>query len=725
MSIGVNTSTLDRPRTADLVAGALRSNQIGEFNAASSYAAALLPLLESLNWRGNMRDVAETLPHFANSLDLTDLRNTLVALGFESEGQKLSLRHVDRRLLPVLFVRDDADQALVVTAIDDESFLVIDRGERRRIPLEEANIGGTAYFFTQIDSGSAASSDAHLTWFRAAILRFKHSLRRLLWMTLFINLMSAAVPLFVMTVYDKVIGAKSVHTLPFLIGGIIVVLVSDVGIRHYRSQLLGAVAGRLDYLMGISSIGQILNLPSSFTERSTVNAQLARIKQFEAVREFFTGPLANTALDLPFSVFFLAIIAIIAGPIAFIPLVMLGLMLLFGHFWVPRSRELSTEASVAATEKQNFLAETVSNLSSIKASAAEETWRHRYRLLSSNLISCQHQVAERSSILQSMTQGLMSLSSIAVVSLGAYLVIAGNLTIGALIATMALVWRVLSPFQSGFMAYTRFEDIKKSVQQINQLMRLPVERTGQTTSLLHREYAGAITFNRVSFKYSSETDPALVGVSMKIDAGEFIGVIGTNGSGKSTILKLITGLYYPQGGTISIDGLDVRQLDPIELRRQISYVPQAAQLFYGTIAQNLRLADPTASDDQLRKATDMIGALPIIESMPDGFETRLSDGVVENLPAGFVQRLNIARAFVRPSNIVLMDEPATALDFSGDQALVKLLSDIKGKKTVVMISHRPSHIRLADKVFVLNQGFVEYVGPSDQALAFQDALLGS
>ena len=692
------------------------------FSAASPFAATLMPLLKALHWHGDLRDVAEAVPHFADSFDLVDLRNVLVLLGFESTPHKIALSQIDARLCPCLFVEDDgSDRAYVILERNDDILTVIDQGDQFEITLDETKRKGTAYFFTQIDSTTQFGAQ-NTSWFHRTLIRFRRIIMHLLVMTLVINLMSASVPLFVMTVYDKVIGNGSVGTLPYLLAGIMVVLGADLILRTLKAQLIGVTAGRIDYLLGAETLNRILALPPSFTERSSVSAQISRIREFESIRDFFTGPLAQTVLDLPFSLMFIGIIAILAGPIALVPVVMIIVLLVFGAIYMPRTQYLSKEAGKAAVQRQSFLIEATQNLRSIKAAAAEDVWRERYRLLSSQTVAAQLKSAQRGATMQTVTQAMTTMSAVAVLGFGAMSVLAGTMTIGALIATMALVWRVLSPFHAAFLAYTRFDDIRKSVAQINQLMTLKPERQTDRASLLSRKFEGKIEFNRVSFRYSADTDPALIGAQFAVEKGEFVSIIGPNGSGKSTVLKLIVGLYQPQGGAISVDGLDLRQADPVALRRQIAYVPQGADLFYGTIAQNLRLADPTASDERLIEVTKLTGAWDIIKDLPNGINTRVGDSLVKQLPTGFVQRLIIARALTRDAKILLLDEPATSLDHEGDRMLMQLLGNLKGKVTIVMVSHRPSHIRLADKVIVLHRGFIEYTGPGDQALAFASVL---
>lgn len=706
------------------LAASLRDNQLGDFHAASTYAACLMPLLNGLGWRGSPRDLAESLPHFANTLDLTDLRNVLVSLGYESHSTRASLAEVDERLLPVLYVPKNSRGAIVILAIEGEQISYFDgsANEERQEPFSAAARRfagkGEAHLFTEVDTSAAARTQPRLgPWFVEITRRFRQVGIQLLLMTFFINILALAVPVFIMVTYDRVIGSRSTDALAWLVLGLAFAMVFDIMLRSLRSNMIGHIGGRLDYILSAESFRQIMGLAPNYTERSTVGAQIARLKEFESVREFFTGSLAIILLELPFIFLFLLVIGLVGGPIALVPGLMIIAFVVFGLIWLPILRESVSNASRARSERQTFLVEALSTLRSVKASAAEQTWRDRFRALSASAVMANYETAKKSVILQTVAHSMMVIAGIGVLGWGTLRVMSGDMSIGGLIATMALVWRVLSPLQAGFIAFTRLEQVKLGIRQINQLMSLPPERQQAKASLTARRFQGQVAFSRVSFRYSSDTDPALLGVSLVAEPREMVAIIGHNGSGKSTILKLIAGMYVPQAGALAIDGLDIRQIDPVELRRGLAYVPQKPTLFHGTIAQNLRLGDATASDDQLARAAAEAGVLHNILELPEGFDTRITDASDIRLPYGFTQRLAMARALVREAPIMLLDEPATALDDSGDRALMDMLQRLRGRSTIFMVSHRPSHIKMADKVVVLDRGAVRFIGSPQEALA--------
>jgi ATP-binding cassette subfamily C protein/ATP-binding cassette subfamily C protein LapB len=296
------------------------------------------------------------------------------------------------------------------------------------------------------------------------------------------------------------------------------------------------------------------------------------------------------------------------------------------------------------------------------------------------------------------------------------LVLAGKLSIGALVAVMMLTWRSLSPLQVAFMSVARLQQVRSSIRQIDALMNLRPEREAVAHPAPMPSLLGKVGFLRASLRYGPDADPALMGVSFEARPGELVCITGWNGSGKSSILKLIMGLYPLQSGSVRIDDVDIRQLDPIEIRHAIGYVPQTCHFFYGTIAQNLRLTRPLASEAELVEACIDAGVWHQIEELPEGLATRLGDFRMEAMAASFLQKIALARALLKRSRILLLDEPVNGLDFQGDQAFMDLLTRLRGTTTIFLVTHRPSHLRMADRVLVLESGMLRLIGPPDEVL---------
>lgn len=702
----------------DPIVRALREGDLDSFAEVSPYAACLFPILEALGRSGINRELLEAIPHFAGSLDLVDLRNILVNLGYDSDPVTQTIDKIRPELYPVLFTSRDGE-VLVLCERQGESISFFDARSRayRTENVHALGLQGVAYLFTDTRPTHGVQQQAAPTeWFSTLADRFRKVVAHLLLMTFVINVAALAIPIFIMMIYDKVIGAKSLDSLPMILMGVGVLLLSDLVLRYQKARAMGALAGRLDYLIGVETFKQLLFLPPAFTERSTVSAQLSRLKQFDALRDFFTGPSAGFVLDLPFIFVFLFAVGILAGPVALVPLIMIVIYIILGLVFRPPLDRKVLRSGKARTDKQTMLMQTFDGRKEIKAIGGETVWRERFREVSGEAVQSNYEIFVANALMTNISQALMTLCGIGVLALGALQVMEGAMSVGALIATMTLAWRVLTPLQGIFLSYSKLQQMLKSITQINSLMKIKVEKEESHIDLHSNPVSRDLELDRVSFRYDPQSDPALLGVTFKVDPGEMVAVIGLTGSGKSTLLKLIAGMYKPQAGSLLLDGIDLRQLDSRELRRSIAYVPQEIRMFHGTIAQNIRLNNCLASDEKIKEAAEKAGILEDIMALPNGFDTRIGDKDMSRFPPGFMRSLSIARAFSCEAKVVLLDEPGASLDLESDVRFVEQLRRLKEHYTVIMVSHRPSHIRLADKAVLLDSGSVHFVGEPGQAL---------
>ncbi|MDA8230322.1 MAG: ATP-binding cassette domain-containing protein [Magnetospirillum sp.] len=699
-------------RAAESYQQHLAHSALGGFIAGSDLAACLLPLLKALGWKGEARYVAEALPHFANDLDLTGLRNVLAALNFSSRPERLRLAEIDPRLLPCLFLPDGGAALVVKEMADGVTVFDSDLGAERT--LVRPSMKGTAYFFTQ---GKADSGSPRTNWFRGVIGRFRPLFWQTLVVTLLLNLASLSTPLFVMSVYDKIVATASLPMLMSFGIGVAIALAADTALRSVRARMLAFVGARLDNIMGNSILQQILALPPGFTERATIGAQVARVKDFESVREFFTGPLASVAMELPFGVLYFAMIAVLGGVLAVVPIVATLAFVMLGWLVLPAVRRHVAESSRAAAQRQEFLIESLGKVRALKLGAAESIFLERYRQLSATAAIGVFHSGMFTVFVGLIGNIVIVASGMVTIAMGVFGVIAGTMTMGNLIAAMMLVWRVLSPLQTAITLIHRIEMVRGSVRQIDTLMGLRPERNPAAMVAPLRNVKGRVAFSRVSVRYSNETDPALVGVSFEVEPGEVAAITGRNGSGKSTVLKLLLGLYSAQAGSIRIDNTDIRQIDPLELRHAIAYVPQTCNLFHGTVAQNLRLAHPTASESDIRWACELADVWEEIASLPRGLDSRIGDSATEHLPTSFVQKLSLARAYLKRSPIILFDEPVNGLDFHGDRTFMQALDHLRGQSTILMVTHRPSHLKIVDRILVFDSGYLRLAGLAEDVRA--------
>lgn len=693
---------------AEPLVEALRHGRIGDFQALSPFAACLMPLLSALGWRGDPRHVVEALPHFAPYLDLDGLRNVLAELSYISRPVAKRIGEVDSRVMPCLHV-DRAGNPRVLLERVEGKFRIFDgrTAEERMIP--GGSIDGTAYLIEIVEPGRD-DAGAPPSFMSSIGRRFLPIAWQLALITLLTDTLTLAFPLFSMAVYDKVIGHDQRDLLILLLAGVGLAILFDTSLRVLRARLLAYVGARIERLVAVSVLRQLMRLPVGFTEAAPIGSQLARLKEFDSIREFFTGPLAGVALDLPFLFVFLIVIAILGGPLVFVPIGLGLVVLLLGAAITPVQKDVIQRASRARAQRHGLMVEIVSNLRTIKAIGGSDVWLERFRALSAASAVEGYKSQQVTNLMQTLSQGLMMAAGMLVLVVGAMKIMAEEMTIGELVATMALTWRVLAPLQLGLVTLQRLEQIRLGVGQIDQLLKLKPELQERGTgSVVQRVFRGAIALNRVSLRYRQDAEPALLGVDLAVKPGEMVGLAGPSGAGKSTALKVMAGLYQPQAGSVLLDGLDIRQMTPAELRLAVTYAPQTRHLFHGTIAQNLRLAASTASEEDLRNALAEAGALDDVLNLRDGLDTGLGDLATAAMPAGLLQRIALARIYLRPSAVLLLDEPSQWLDEAGDAALKQALRARKGRQTIVMVTHRPSHLAICDRVVMLDGGRVVQV----------------
>ncbi|NQU61729.1 MAG: ATP-binding cassette domain-containing protein [Rhodospirillales bacterium] len=680
-------------------------------------SACLLPLLEVLGWRGDQHQVAESLPHFVENFDVTSFRNVMASLGYESQKADVKLNALSPDQLPCLFLSDKLD-AQVLVSLNADRVEAFDSAQGRYIELSPDSRKGTAYFFDLAGRSEEADDEDAVDWFKGLSDRFRSHVFEILAITFLINLLALAAPLFVMAVYDWAIAGGRVSIIVYLAVGAAIAVLCDLSLRSLRAGVFSFIGARLDHIVGIEIFRKIVHLPAAFIERAAVGAQVFRIKNFETVRKFFTGPIAPALFELPFALIFIGVIAALGGSIALVPIVMLVLAAGLGMAALPLADKIAGKAEEAEIQKQELTIETLGGMRAIKYCGAEATWVRRYRQLSARAALRSFYMAQFSSLLETLSHVVIVAAGFVTVALGVSKVQSGDMTMGALVACLILVWRALQPLQTGLESLTRLTHVDSGVNHLNSLMGARPKEGLVPLAQSGKKIEGRITFTNVSIRYEADATPALDGATFDIKSGKIVAILGSNGAGKSTMLKLLAGMYHPDGGSIQIDGRDIRDINAAELRRSVAYVPQTPRFFYGTIAQNLRLSNPTATEEDLRWALRQAGALEDIEAMEQGsgdwkrtgLEVRLGDRGAGQASPGLIQRLNLARGYLKRAPIVLLDEPGNGLDLKGDKALIRALANLRGETTVFIVTHRPSHLKMADRIIWLEYGSVRSVG---------------
>lgn len=675
-----------------------------------NYYDCVMPLLEALGWHGHARRIFEAVPYLAKDISLTELRNLMANLGYTSKSHTLNLRQIPDELLPCLFIGNNGE--VYIIADRDEGIISATNCQtNQKITFpEDKSLRGTSYtFYEQPEEATPRG-----TWLSNVMHRFRTFIYWLMGLGFITTMLSLSSFIFIMAIYNEVVPSRSHITLGYFVLGLVLALCCIQFVHVMQNRALSYFGARLDMIIGTEVVRHVVHLPMTLIEGASVAAQVSRLRQFDSVRETFSGPIAQILLEGPYMIIFMIVLYIIAGPLVLVPLLMICAFAVLLLIMFPILRRSTSKLSAASIERRKFLLEGTSHLTTIKHLSAEKTWVDRFQDVSASLSIAQKHSELLSSFAMNLSQTIMKIAGLSAIIWGAVRVTDNLMSVGALIAVVLLVWRILSPLQSALMILGKFDQIMESLGQINRLMSLPVERKHASSN--PQKFEGLIRVQNVGFRYPNEQNPALQGIMMEARPGEIVAIVGHNGSGKTSLIKLLLGFYYPQAGSITIDGIDIRQFDPMILRQSLAYVPQQNQFFHGTLAQNLQFAAPEATEERMIQAAEQAGLLPQIMALPEGFDTRIDEQVMNIFSSGFLQKLNLARAYIRKSNILIMDEPGNTLDQEGDEILRHTISGFRGKKTVLIVTHRPSLVNLADRVLSLQGGAMRVFGPKEKVL---------
>lgn len=678
-----------------------------------NYLNCVKPLLNSLGWQGSSRRIFEVVPHLQDNLDLVDLRNMMVHLGFVSRKLKARMSQIDREKIPCLFVSANKKHIYVIHNKQGDEFSITDceTGERKSLP-PSAFMRGHIYTFHELKESQPLPGQH---WLYLTLQRFRPFLFRVMGWSFFIALLNLITPIFMRGIYDFVIPSFSSETLVYLGIGLGIALFSLYILDEIKAKVVAYVGARLDVIISTEIMRHLLFMPMQFMEGATVASQVARLRQFDMIREVFTGPFAHLVIEIPFIVIFIIALAFFGGPVAFVPIIAILVYAVMGFLLFPNIRQTTLESSRAVQERRTFFIETISHLPFVKQLAAESVWLKRYKETGAHTSLLTRKAERMSAMMINLSQLFLKFSGVATILWATLRVMDGSMTSGSLIAVVILVWRALSPIHVVFLILSRLDQIRDSVNQVNRLMTVPMEKHSPRPKTLKLD--GHVRFNNVTFRYPSDTTPAIQGINFEIPPGEILAVVGNNGSGKTTLAKLILGLYPSQVGQVTIDGIDVRQFDPIQLRQSVGYAPHMVQFFHGSIAQNMRLVNPEATEEEILECLEKVDLKRDVLNLPKGINTRIDDRFLAQYSSGFLQKLNLARALVRKSKLLVLDEPGNNLDQKADEVFKRTLLDLKSESTIICITHRPSLVNIADRVLMLHNGFIRAYGPRDKVLA--------
>ncbi len=529
------------------------------------------------------------------------------------------------------------------------------------------------------------------------------------------NVLTLASTLFTMQVYDRVIPAQSQPTLWVLFSGLVIALGFAFLMRVLRTHISDRVGKRADLRISDRVFGHALRIRNDARPRST-GSFIAQLRELEQIRELITSSTIGAVSDLPFFVLFIGIMWLVGGYLVWVPLAALPLMVIPALLAQKSLARYSLEGSRESALRNAILVETVQNLDDIKLLRAEPRFQNQWNHINETSAAVGIKQRRLTSLLTNWTQQVQSLAYAAVVLVGAYPAMNGEISVGVVVGCSMLASRMMMPLGQMTGVLLRWQQAKVAREGLDQLMQKPVDQPDNSVRVHRPHLHGDYALSGVRFQYDEKaTKPNLDIRALSIKAGERIALLGRNGAGKSTLLQLLAGLHMPKEGLLSLDGLKTSVLDPMDLRRDVALLNQQAALFYGSVRDNLTLGMPHASDEQLLRALDLSGAIGFVQALPEGLDYLVQEGG-RGLSGGQKQLLLLARTLLREPNVLLLDEPTAWLDDASERQFIGKLEGWLGSRTLIVATHRPAALKWVDRVIVLDGGKVLRDGPKDDVL---------
>ena len=689
------------------------------------------PLTDCLMQLGRLYNLPVSRTGLRAGLPLVDNRLTVELFSRAADRAGLVSRLLKRPLekmsgleLPAVLLLKEG-QACLLATIDHD-------GQRATVLLPETGLGETDLDLAAIEqrySGFALfvrpkfRKDRQLdqqikpdkkNWFWGTLFSSWRIYRDVLLASLLINIFGLTSPFFTMNVYDRVIPNLAFETLWVLGFGIGVVYLFNLALKGLRGHFVDEAGKKANLRISAALLEKVLGLRLEVRPKS-VGAFSKKLQQFESIRDFITSFSITALIDLPFMFLGLAAIWYLGGAIVFVHLSAVVLMALFALGVQAPLKHAVGQSFEASAQKNSILVEGLSGIETIKMLGAESQIQRAWEEAVSYIATWSSRSRLFSSSVSHFTDFIMNLTTVATIIAGVYRIAAGELTQGGIIALLILSRQAIAPMSQVVNLATRYHQAKAALKELNAIMELPVERPPDRNFLLRGECRGKVAFEQVDFQYPEQSGLALKNISLSIEPGERVAIIGPIGSGKTTLGKLLLGLYEPTAGMVTLDDTDIRQIDPAELRHFIGYVPQDVTLFRGTIRDNIILGSPEVEDTLILRAAELSGVSEFVGKHAKGFDMEIGEQG-RGLSGGQRQSVAIARALLHDPPILVFDEPTSSMDNRTETRLKNNLTQLLPGKTLILITHRGSLLDLVDRIILIDNAMVVADGPRDQVM---------
>jgi len=636
----------------------------------------------------------------------TEILRASKFLGFKSKVIESSWSRLNVIALPVMAVQKDGTYVILAGA-DDDKVLIHDPREARPLTLPkeifESSWDGRLILFTKRANLRPEDRKFDFTWFIPAIVKYRKLLGEIMVASFFLQLFALLTPLFFQVVIDKVLVHKGLTTLHVLAIGMLGMILFEVILGGLRTYVFSHTSSRIDVGLGAQLFRHLLRLPIAYFEARRIGDTVARVRELESIRQFLTSSTVTLVIDLFFTIVFLVVMYYYSPLLCMVVMGTIPFYIILSVVITPIIRARLHEKFNRGADNQAFLVESVSGIETVKAMSIEPSMQRHWDEQLSGYVRSSFRASNLSNVAGQVAQFINKLTTILILWIGAHLVMSNELSVGQLIAFNMLAGRVSGPLLRLVQLWQEFQQAGISVERLGDVLNAPPEPSYNPNRTTLTQLQGHVTFDKVTFRYRPDGQEILRKISFDVPVGKVIGLVGRSGSGKSTITKLMQRLYVPESGRVLIDGIDLAQVDPTWLRRQIGVVLQENFLFNRSIRDNIAIADSGMSMDRVVEAAKLAGAHEFILELQEGYDTLVGEHGT-NLSGGQRQRIAIARALVMNPRVLIFDEATSALDYESEHIIQQNMARICKGRTVFIIAHRLTTVRNSHRIFVIEKG---------------------
>ena len=692
----------------------------GVVNGIDTGLACLVAIAKYYNIPADYRQLERAYVLREGAVDMTTLVRAARELKLKARKYDgLKEEDLDKLVYPIL-IRLHSGRSVVITTIREGDIYVMDPAfSQQPVKVDRYKLlmdwTGSAILFTRRYELDKKKDKFGFKWFIPVLAKYIPQLRSVLFMSLLLQILGLASPIFVQNIIDKVLVHRAADALDILVLGMVLCTVFQNFITGLRTYLFTNITCKMDVVLSSRLYKNVTALPISYFQKWQVGDVVSRTGELETLRSFMTGNSLTIILDIVFAIVYFIVMFFYSRILSIVVLVMIPLFVLLNVIVAPIFKRMINEKFLIGSENRSFLIETITGIHTVKASSVENNFIRRYEEMLARFVKASFNVVHVANIANSIASFLFNGFNLVILWIGAYYVMEGEITVGELIAFQMIAGQLIAPIMRLINQWQHFQQIRVSMERLSDIMDEDTEPTFNPSRTTLPSLRGDIALERLVFSYSVEGGKVLDNVNIRIPAGMKVGIVGRSGSGKSTLTKLIQRLYLPDTGRILIDGVDIAQVEPAWLRRQIGVVLQDSKLFSGSVEENIRIACPNATHEEVVQAAQLAGAHEFVSQFPHGYDTFVGErGSL--LSGGQRQRIAIARALLSNPRILIFDEATSALDYESENIIMNNIEPISRGRTMLMIAHRLSTVRDCDAIIVIEKGRIIEAGSHDELM---------